>query len=630
MSDISIINLSAYTSPIIQENKKDNFIEYGADNNYFQYLIDRFLYSATNGAIITGVANMIYGKGLDALDSNKKPNEYAQMKSIVKDSDLKKIALERKLLGMAAIQVVKEKNQVKKILHFPMHTLRAGKCNDKGEIETWYYHYDWKNKKPSEEIKPIPAFGFGNGNEVEIYVLKPYISGFDYYAPIDYSGSLPYALLEENIADYQINDCKNGFSGTKIINFNNGIPSEEQRETTKRDVLNKLTGAKGEKVIIAFNNNAESKTTVEDLPLNDAPAHYEYLSKECFEKLIVGHRVTNPMLLGIKETGSGLSNNADEIETSMLMFLNLVIKPYQEEILNALDTILAVNNISLDLRFKRLQPLDNEQIISSKNPIIEAVNSLSPLVANKVLESMTANEIRALIGLAAEQGGEVLNPSVAAFSKQLKSIDLDDFLNSKGEVLDDNWVCVDETEVDYDSEKELDLEINELNKKSTLFKIINFANAVGSRPNSKSEQDEEIKGNKFITRYAYTGNENPEREFCKKMMSASKNGRVYRKEDLENVNSKSVNDGFENDNTPYNIFLYKGGPRCQHKFLRKTFVNMEGVKIDVNNPNAKTISVAKAEKLGYRIRNKKEVAMIPNDMPLKGFHPNNKNLPKDV
>jgi hypothetical protein len=114
------------------------------------------------------------------------------------------------------------------------------------------------------------------------------------------------------------------------------------------------------------------------------------------------------------------------------------------------------------------------------------------------------------------------------------------------------------------------------------------------------------------------------------MMSASKDGRVYRKEDLENVSSNIVNEGFGHNGQNYNIFLFKGGPRCHHKFLRKTFVNMEGVKIDVNNPNAKTISTAKAEKYGYRIRNKKEVAMIPNDMPLKGFHPDNKNLPKDV
>lgn len=592
MNDISIVNLSAYTSPIIQENKKNNYIEYGSDNNYFQYLIDRYLYSTTNGAIINGVANMIYGKGLDALDSNRKPNEYAQFKSIIKDVDIKKVSLERKLLGMAAMQVVMEKKQVKQVLHFPMQTLRAEKCNDKGQIEAWYYFPDWTKKKPSEEAKRIPAFGFGNGNEVEIYVIKPYISGFDYYSPIDYSGALPYALLEENIADYQINDCQNGFSGTKVINFNNGVPTEEMRDKIKRDVLNKLTGARGEKVIVAFNANVESKTTVEDLPLNDAPAHYEYLSRECFEKLIVGHRVTSPMLLGIRTGDGGLGNNADEIKTATLLFDNIVIKPYQLEIIDALDDILAINNISLKLYFKTIQPLEFVDVS----------------------------------GMNAETQEEETGIKMSADT----NVELDDFLASKGEILSDNWVCVDETEVDYETEEDLDTEINNLNKKSTLSKILKFAATVTARPNSKSEQDKEIDGFKFITRYSYTGNQNPEREFCQKMMAASNNGRVYRKEDLENVNSKLVNDGFEHNNTPYNIFLYKGGPRCHHKWLRKTFVNMEGVKIDVNNPNAKTISVATAEKYGYRIRNNKEVAMMPNDMPLKGFHPNNNNLPSDV
>lgn len=592
MSNISILNLSAYTSPTIQENKKNNYVEYGSENNYFQYLIDRYLYSATNGAIITGVSNMIYGKGLDALDSNRKPNQYAQFKSIVKDSDLKKVILERKLLGMAAMQVVKEKGVIKQVLHFPMHTLRAEKCNDKGQIENWYYHNNWAEKKPSELIKKIPSFGFGNGNEVELYVIKPYVSGFDYYSPIDYSGSLPYALLEETIADYQINDCQNGFSGTKVINFNNGIPSEEMRDKMKSDVLRKLTGSRGEKVIVAFNQNAESKTTVDDLPLNDAPQHYEYLSKECFDKLIVGHRVTSPMLLGIRTGDGGLGNNADEIKTATLLMDNIVIKPYQLEIIDAIDEILAVNDISLKLYFKTIQPLE--------------------FVDTEGMNSETKEEETG-VKMSAEN-----------------SIELDEFIDLKGEVLPDNWVCVDETEVDYDTEEELDNEINSLNKKSVLSKIYDFATSVGSRPNAKSEQDKEIDGFKFITRYSYTGNDPADREFCQKMMSSSKNGRVYRKEDLENVNSKIVNDGFEHNNEPYNIFLYKGGPRCHHKFLRKTFVNMEGVKIDVNNPQAKTISVAKAEKYGYRIRNKKEVAMMPNDMPLKGFHPDNKNLPKDV
>ena len=580
MSNISIVNLSAYTSPVIQENKKNSYIEYGSDNNYFQYLIDRYLYSATNGAIITGIANMIYGKGLDALDSNKKPNEYAQMKSIIKDSDLRKIALERKLLGMAAMQVVKEKNLVKQVLHFPMQTLRAEKCNDKGQIEAWYYHYDWSKKKPSEDCKRIPAFGFGNGNEVEIYVIQPYVSGFDYYSPIDYSGSLPYALLEENIADYQINDVQNGFSGTKVINFNNGIPSEEMRDKMKRDVMGKLTGARGEKVIIAFNANAESKTTVEDLPLNDAPAHYEYLSKECFDKLIVGHRVTSPMLLGIRTGDGGLGNNADEIKTATLLFDNIVIKPYQLEIIDALDEILAVNSISLKLYFKTIQPLEFVDV--------EGMNK------------ETTEE---------ETGVKMSSDSIA------------DALIEKGEELGDEWFLIDETEVDYDTEEELDAEINTLNnkKKSTLSKMWKFITSTGTaRPNAKSpEQDKTIDGIQFITRYVYSGSLKGEREFCSKMLRA---GKVYRKEDIVAMEFKVVNEGFgEGGSDTYDVWLYKGGPRCNHKWLRRTYASFEGVKIDPTNPNAKAISSATAEKYGYRIRNDKEVSMKPSDMPTKGY-----------
>lgn len=585
MSNVSIVNLSAYTSPIIQENKKNNFIEYGSDNNYFQYLIDRYLYSATNNAIITGVTNMIYGKGIDALDSNKKPNEYAQMRSIIKGDMLKKVALERKMLGMAAMQVVKEKGLVKLLDHFPINTLRAEKCNDKGQIEAWYYHPDWTKKKPSEEAKRIPAFGFGNGNEVEIYVIKPYVSGFHYYTPIDYSGALPYAVLEEEVGDYLINDVQNGFSGTKVINFNNGVPQPEMRDEIKRDVLNKLTGARGEKVIIAFNANAESKTTVEDIPLNDAPAHYEYLSKECFEKLIVGHRVTSPMLLGIRDTGGGLGNNADEIKTATLLFDNIVIKPYQLEIIEALDDVLAVNDISLKLYFKTIQPLE----------FVDASGMNAEVQEEETGYKFSADT----------------NPNIA------------DLLIDKGEELGSEWILIDENEVDLELEDELDAEIESLNnpKKKELSLIQKLASAIGARPNAKSSQDKNIDGIRFVTRYKYSGAESGEREFCKKMLYANK---VYRKEDIENTNSEFVNAGQGHKGLPYNLFLYKGGVNCKHKWLRQTYVSFENVKIDVNNPNATQISTNKAEKYGYRVRNPKEVSMTPYDMPNHGHHPDYK------
>ena len=575
MSNISIVNLSAYTSPVIQENKKNDFIEYGSDNNYFQYLIDRYLYSATNNAIITGVTNMIYGKGIDALDSNKKPNEYAQMRSLIKGDMLKKVALERKMLGMAAMQVVMEGKKVKSLDHFPMHTLRAEKCNDKGEIEAWYYYPDWTKKKPSEAAKRIPAFGFGNGNEVEIYIIKPYVSGFHYYTPIDYSGALPYSVLEEEIGDYLINDVQNGFSGTKVINFNNGIPSEEMRDQIKRDVLGKLTGSRGEKVIVAFNANAESKTTVEDIPLNDAPAHYEYLSKECFEKLIVGHRVTSPMLLGIRESGGGLGNNADEIKTATLLFDNIVIKPYQLEIIDALDNILAVNEISLKLYFKTIQPLE----------FVDAS------------------------GMNAETKEEETGVKM---SSQLDNIDLDSF----GEEIDLNeWELIDSRQVNYEEEEKLDAELKLLNnpKKSLLSKLFNFVSTGIANTNAKSEQDGEL----FKSRYRYSGEIGANsREFCVKMLNANK---LYRKEDIMRMSKQSVNEGWgPNGADNYDIFLYKGGGACHHFWTRETYRK----RADANSPLAEEITAAQARKAGEILpTNDSKVYQKPINMPNKGFLP---------
>ena len=576
-----IINLSAYTSPKINENSKNDFVEYGADNDYFNFLIERYLYSTTNNAIITGVSNLIYGKGLDALDSNKKPDEYAQMKSLIKPNALKKVGLERKLLGMAAMQVVYVKGKVKAIDHFPMHTLRAEKCNEDGEIEAWYYCADWKKYKKNDKLKRIPAFGFGNGNEVEMFIVQPYVSGYHYYRPIDYSGALPYAKLEEEISDYLINDVLNGFSGTKVINFNNSIPPEEKREEIAADVKRRLTGSKGDKVIVGFNSSVENKTTVDDIPLNDAPEHYRYLSEECFSKLIVGHRVTSPMLLGVRMGSDGLGNNADEIKTATLLYDNLVIKPYQLEIIDALDQILAVNSIKLKLYFKTIQPLEFTDV--------EGMNS--------------------------EQKEEETGVKMSAHTDPNYA----DALIGKGEELGDEWVLIDENEVDYELEDELDAEINALNSKKELSlfsKIVNLVSTGTAKPRTKSKDDKEIDGVNFITRYVYSGAETGEREFCKKMIQAKK---VYRKEDILAMDNQVVNAGFGKKGADtYSVWFYKGGARCSHKWLRRTYASFD-TKIDPTNPKAKPLSIAKAEKAGYRIRNPKEVAMKPSDMTYKGY-----------
>jgi len=588
MNNFHVINLAKYEPPQVVESKREDWVTYGESNSYFNFLIDRYKNSTTNNAIINNISRLIYGRGLFALDANRKPNEYAQMMTLFNQDCLRKLCFELKALGQCAIQVHYDKSHTKilKTYHIPVQLLAPEKCNKDGEIEAYYYSDNWEDIKKFPP-KRISAFGFSN-DEIEILYIQPYSLGMKYFSYVDYQGALSYALLEEEVSNYLINEVQNSFSGTKIVNFSNGIPTPEMQDEISQQVLGKLTGSKGRKVIVSFNDNVENKTTVEDIPLNDAPEHYTYLSEECLRKIMLGHNVTSPLLFGIA-SGNGFSSNADELRNSSILFDNMVIKPFQDLLIASLDRILAFNGISLKLAFRTLQPLEFTD-----------------------LENVQTEE------QAAEETGTMLSKD-SVIAQAL--IDL-------GEDAQENWVLIDDYEVDYEQEDEADKEIEALNKpkQSLLSKLVNLVSTGTANPRAKSEQDEVIEGIKFITRYSYDGEirENS-REFCKKMISANK---LYRKEDILRMSNQVVNEGWGPEGIDlYSIWLYKGGGSCHHLWRRKTFVAFdEKTGIDPLSPKAKTISTTKAEKAGYRIRNNNLVAMRPKDMPYEGFLPTNKRF----
>jgi hypothetical protein len=357
----TITNLSAYEMPKAIEDKLKDYVAYGEDNDYFNFLIQQYLQSATNNAAIKSISDLIYGQGLCIDGLEKDSAQVKELRKLINHRDLKKIILERKMLGMAAMQVIYSKagnnRKVAGIKHFPIHTLRPEKMNSEGVIKNYYYHPNWADKSPSDTLKKIPTFG--NSKEtVELFILKPYISGYSYFSPVGYSGALPYCELENEISDYLLNEAKNSFSGTKIINFNNGVPSKTERSEISNDVNQKLTGSRGRKIIVAFNENSDNKATVDDISLNDAPAHYKYLANEAMHKILVGHRVTSPMLLGIKDGGNGLASNSDEIMVASQLFNSTVVRNFQDEILDALEEVLELNGEVPELYFITSQPIE--------------------------------------------------------------------------------------------------------------------------------------------------------------------------------------------------------------------------------------------------------------------------------
>lgn len=576
MSNVHVFNFESHKPPTTTESKRDNWVEFGDDNNYFQYLIDRYNNSTTNSAVINAITKLIYGRGLDATDSNKKPNDYAQMKMLFRAEVLKKVIQDEYLLGQGYFQLIynKQGNAIVRVEHIPAQLIRAEKCNDKGEITGYYYSDNWLETKKFPP-KRIPAFGYGD-KKLELLRVGEYSVGQKYYSNVDYIGAIPYAKLEEEIADFLINDVQHGFSPTSVINFNNGVPDEEKQSLIASDVKRKLTGSSGAKVVVAFNSDETKKTTIDSVPLNDAPAHYQYLSEEARGKILLGHSVTSGLLFGIP-ANNGFSSNADELKNASILFDNLVIRPKQGTILDALDLILGFNKVTLNMYFKTLQPLE----FIDQNPVI----------SKDAMEEETGLKL----------------------SSHIDQLNVEEF----GAEMDPNeWELIDSRPVSYEDEERLDAELEALNNpsKSIMSKVWEFVTTGVARPDLKSEQD----GKLFASRYRYSGEiTDKSREFCKKMISANK---LYRKEDIIRMgNNPKTNEGWGPRGTDtYDIFLYKGGGACHHFWTRETYKRFT----DPRRKGAEQITPAQARKAGEILpTNPMKVYEKPINMPNQGFLP---------
>ena len=573
-NNVHILELATYEKPQIVESKNEDWIEYGAANDYYDWLIARYKNSTTNNAVINNIAKLIYGRGLHALDASRHPNHYAMMKSMISPKVLRGIALNFKMLGAGYFQILYNKKHTKivKVDYIPTRLIRAGKCDEYGDIKHYYYSDDWENIKKNPP-KKLSAYGTSK-DDIEIDCVKFDSIDMKYYTDVDYHGGLPYAVLEEEIADYQINDCQNGFSATKLVNFSNGVPSEEAQRDISRQIKSKLTGAKGDKVIVSFNDNADSKATIEDISLADAPEHYQYLSNECQAKILNSHTVISPMIVGITNENHGFSSNADEIEMATKVFYNQSIVTFQQAIIDRIDEYLAFNGCALDLYFKRLNLMDS---IEEKQQ------------AKEEAQLRLSNELREVI-------------------------------NSIGEDESDEWILIDERDVDQKNEDNLDAQVKEWDQElqkqdqSILSKILKFATGYQS-PNKESIQDVEI-GNKFFkVRYVYAGNRKPQRKFCKEMMRAQK---LYRKEDIDRLSAINPNSSFGvNGEGPYSIFDFKGGPNCKHFFKRRTYISAKKKDIIARS---KEITTNRARSFGYVAPINDTLAQTkPFDMPDNGY-----------
>tara|TARA_R110001606_G_scaffold96_2_gene334 strand:+ start:370 stop:2337 length:1968 start_codon:yes stop_codon:yes gene_type:complete len=635
-SEFSFVNLATYTSPEVIEVKNKEWVQYGADNNYFQFLIDRYNGSPTNNACINGISQAVYGKGLNATDANKKPMEYAQMITLLKPDVVRKVSYDLKLMGQAAIQVIYSKDRSKIALceHFPIETLRAEKANEEGDVTGYYYWNDWTSIKPSDKPLRIPAFGTSKEN-IEIMYIKPYKSGFYYYSPVDYQGGLQYCELEEEISNYHLNNILNGLAPSMLINFNNGTPNQEQRELIEARIAEKFSGSSNAgKFILAFNDNKESQAEITPVQLSDAHNQYQFLSTESQSKILVAHRVVSPMLLGIKDN-TGLGNNADEIKTASLLMDNTVIRPFQELLIDSFDKLLAYNDIALNLYFITLQPLEftdvdrslqDSEAIEEETGVKMSNNKIKLKKIDGFLAYKTIEEAEAQAKIQNCEGYHEHKENDEVWYMPCKShpVELSEekgnsiLQNLEGEIIDKKeWELVDEikSNSEYSDEDWANYLIKE---KKSLFR--RFADEITANPNGFSYLDSK----NYKVRYKYavgsTKQSSSSRAFCVNMMSLSRGGTVYRIERIDKAGREGVNQQLGHNGQPYDLFKFKGGVYCRHIWNRVLYRLKANTKPSDNLGSYKKTKTIPASYLKSP-RGAAESIIAPVNMDNEGHYP---------
>ena len=665
---IKLIELASYTTPAIVEHKNKEWVEYGEDNNYYGYLIDLYYGSPTNNAAIKAISDMIYGDGLEVVQADRHLSGYLDLKKVFHADCLRNAAMDLKMLGQCAIHLVKSKDKKKYVAayHWPVQTLRPERCNDEGEIEGYYFAADWTKLKRGQKPKRFAAFGYDNNDSECIMLIKPYSTGNYYFAPVDYQGGTQYANLEIEIANYHINNIMNGLAPSMLINFNNGQPPAEVKDMIEAQIQTKFSGSSNAgKFILSFNDNADSKADITPVQLSDAHNQYQFLSGEATGKILISHRVTSPMLLGIKDN-TGLGNNADELKTASTLFDNTVIRPFQRLLLDGIKEIMNANGYNLDVYFKTLQPLEFTDLSGkavdketqekeygfNKVELAESYTDYPESASNNAKralewvekhgwgdcgeatgkrrasqlakkEPISRDTIARMASFRRHQqhkdvpysegcgglmwdcwGGE---SGIAWAERKLKEIDAKLSQHFEGTEMTHE----DEHEwLDYLAEKgevigdeyELVLEEEVIDTENE-GKEYKFFKRFAD-PEKKSNDDKGV----FLIRYRYAPmrTSNNSRVFCKDMVSNAKMGVVYRREDITQMGEQGINGQFApKGKTNYSIWKFKGGVNCHHNWYRLTYVRKrtKGGNYIPLTPEEKSARIREIEENYKRVSN---------------------------
>ena len=653
------INLETSTAPTVKEVRGREWIEYGTDdwaNLYPQFLIDLYYSSSISAAIINATAEMVAGEDLIIENEDDRDLEARiKLQNFMNRANgneslhevIKKISFDFKLQGAFALNIVwsKDRTEIAEIYHVGVEKIRCARPDEFGKIKGYYISADWSNTRQN---KPYYVSAFNTNDRTsanQIMYSGLYSPNMNSYYTPDYVSCNNWALIDARVSEYHLNNISNGFAGSFMISFANGIPSQEERFQIEQSLTDKFCSETNSgKFVLTFSDDKTRTPEITPISTSDLDKSYLALQELLTSNILSGHRVTSKTLMGIDST-NGFSSNTDELINAANFYLNTVVKPFQDQIVKQLRKIFQVNNMDMPVNFVQLKPItvqfDSKTLreVMTQDEIREELG-LEPLGDEATIEQevkfskvgmidgepvfSTIEEAEAHAktkGCKGYHEHELEGETVyMACEGHEEATELSKFIEEFGEDMPEEWEIVDEENVNDEHEDfDFEAEINNM-----VSKKLELASTGTARPNAKSSQDGTNKSDNdfYKVRYVYTkdtalSQEGETREFCKLMSAAKK---VYRKEDLLQLTNKPVNRGWgPKGAATYSIWLYKGGGNCHHYFSRIVYkTSLRNAKKPINDKQI--ISDVKALSEGFTLkRNSGLVAKAPKRMKNNGF-----------
>ena len=335
--------------PNIHEVRGKNYMYYGATNLFPQTLIELYNTSAMHATCINSIMAGIVGDGIEVIG-----NEYINSAGETVDELFEKVSLDYTLYQGYALNIIwnKERTKISEMYHLPFANVRSGKPNEEDTVDEYMYSADWNNlrKYPYQAYRAFDATDNKGDNASQVFYFYNYTPGNQTYPLPSYVAALNDISLDAQVSRFHSNNIANGLAPSMFVQFRNGVPSPEERRDVYKEIERTFTGTENAgRFFLAF---SEAGKELQVTPIDSANDDYYLLLEERISsRILTAHRITSPLLLGIKDSG-GFSSNADEIKVAYAHFEGTVVEPKRKKIMSGFGYMLTLSGYNIAFKIK--------------------------------------------------------------------------------------------------------------------------------------------------------------------------------------------------------------------------------------------------------------------------------------